>query len=295
MVEDSLILEAAPRSRARKHIVDTLIVERAPKLSRSPIWPVLRPFLYALLDYDKAKWFADAVGACDGRGALELASELLKIKVEVTGLDRIPATGRVVMVSNHPASVTDGLAVWDAIKGRRPDMMFYINADALRVVPRMSDVVIPVEWMPHKRTRQHSRETLQRTREAMEAERALMIFPAGQLAERSKTGELADTPWAPGAFSIARSFNAPIAPMYLSGPWSKLFHFFNEFSEELRDVTLFHEMLNKAGAEFRLTIGPLIPAGTLPGEAAVVAPAVKAYVEKVLPYTPDQPFVFQRG
>jgi putative hemolysin len=127
----------------------------------------------------------------------------------------------------------------------------------------------------------------------MDAERALMIFPAGQLAEKVKGREAADTPWAPGAFTVARNFNAPIVPMHLSGPWSTLFHFFNGISEELRDVTLFHEMLNKAGGEFHLTVGPLIPAGALPNDSAAVAPALKAYVEQVLPRHPDEPFVFR--
>lgn len=296
MVEHSVTAPLPPRAAARPHIVDTLIAERAPRLSRTPAWPVMRPLLYALLGYGRARRFADTVAARGGRETLELVSQILKLQVTATGLDRIPATGRLVLVCNHPTSVTDGLAVWDALKAVRPDLMFFINADAMRVVPRLSEVMIPVEWMAHKKTREHSRSTLRRTREAMEAERALMIFPAGQLAERVKgrpgqRRRSADTPWAPGAFAMARSFAAPIIPMHLTGPWSNLFHFFNGFSEELRDVTLFHEMLNKAGRAFHLTVGPPIPPGALTGEAPAMAAALKDYVERVLPADPDQPFI----
>lgn len=282
-----------PQGRTGDHIVDILIAERAPRLSRTPVWPVMRPFLYALLGYGKARRFADAVADREGRETLELVSRMLDLKVEVRGLERIPREGRLVLVCNHPTSVTDGVAVWDGLKSVRPDLTFYINADAMRVTPGFESVAIPVEWMAHKKTRAHSRSTLRRTREVMEAEGALMIFPAGQLAERvrhARGRQARDTPWNPGAFAIARSFAAPIAPMHLTGPWSTLFQFFHGVSEELRDVTLFHEMLNKAGGEFRLTIGPLIPAGALPADAPAVARAMKDYVETVLPEHPDRAF-----
>lgn len=278
------------RRRKRDHIVDRLIAERAPKLSRSPVWVGLRPMLYALLGYRKARKFADVLETRGGREALDIVSELLHVRVQATGLEHVPKTGRLVAICNHPTSVTDGIAVYDALKAVRPDLMFYANADALRVVPALDEVLIPVEWMDSKRTREHARMTVNRTRLAMEDERALMIFPAGQLARRTKGRQAADTPWAPGAFTVARKFAAPILPMHLEGPWSTLFHFFDGFSEELRDVTLFHNMLNKAGGHFTLTIGPVIPAGTLPGDATAAAVAMKAYVEHTLPANPDQPF-----
>lgn len=78
--------------------------------------------------------------------------------------------------------------------------------------------------------------------------------------------------------------------MHLSGPWSTLFHFFDRFSSELRDVTLFHELLNKQGGRFRLTIGPPVAPGDLPLDAAIAAASMKGYVEQILPTDPDRPY-----
>ena len=83
-------------------------------------------------------------------------------------------------------------------------------------------------------------------RGAFEAERCVVLFPAGRLA-RMEDGALTDPEWAPTAASLARKYRAPIVPIHVSGPYSRLFHFFNRFSAELRDVTLFHELLNKKG------------------------------------------------
>ncbi|WP_421933912.1 GNAT family N-acetyltransferase [Phenylobacterium sp.] len=287
----SVATEALPARRAyHDHIVDTLIAERAPKLSGGAAWPLIRPLLYRLLDYRKARTMADDIAQMSGRQALEHVSALLDVKVSVRGLERIPAHGRVVLICNHPTGIADGIAVYDAVKGLRPDLCFYANADAHRVSPAFSEVLIPVEWVEAKRTRERTRLTLNLTREAMEAERALAIFPAGRLARKAPDGTLMDPPWMPSAFSIARKYEAPIVPMHLSGPWSTLFHLFNDFSGELRDITLFHELLNKRGRAFDLTVGPLIPPEALDPDVNLATLAVKAYIAGVLPHQPDRPF-----
>ena len=52
-------------------------------------------------------------------------------------------------------------------------------------------------------------------------------------------------------------------------------------------MTLFHELLNKRGRRFRLTVGPLIGAGQIDAEDA---PALQAYVEEQLAAEPDVAF-----
>jgi putative hemolysin len=282
--------ETHRQRRRHEHIVDRLIVERAPKLAGGWAWPVLRPLLYGILDYAKARRMADAIAPMGGRAALAHVSALLAVNVSVSGLERIPRTGRLVMICNHPTGIADGIAIHDALKGVRPDLMFYANADAHRVAPGFDEVLIPVEWVEDKRTRERTRLTLQMTRQAMEAERALVIFPAGRLARRGKDGVIVDPAWAPSAVSVARKYEATIIPLHLSGPTSQLFHFFNRFSGELRDITLFHELLNKRGGVFDLIVGHPVPAGALPADAVEATAAMRAFVEQVLPRDPDRRF-----
>ncbi|HEX2561263.1 GNAT family N-acetyltransferase, partial [Phenylobacterium sp.] len=226
--------------RRRAHIIDVLIEERAPKLSSSPAWPLIRPALYSVLHYRKARRMADHIAPLPGKTALEHISEQLALKVRACGLERIPERGRVILIANHPTGIADGIALYDAVKGRRPDICFYANSDAHRVCPSFDDILIPVEWVEAKRTRERTRTTLQQTKAAMEAERALAIFPSGRLARRAPDGTLADPPWMTSALSIARKYETPVVPVHVAGPWSTMFHFFNRFSAELRDITLFH-------------------------------------------------------
>ena len=277
-------------ARVRDHIVDVLIAERAPKLAASPAWPMLRPLLYSFLDYGKARRMADAIGPLPGRAALEHVADLLRVKVEARGLENVPTQGRLIVVCNHPTGIADAIAVYDALKAIRPDICFYANSDAHRVSPRFDEVLIPVEWVEAKRTRERTRETLMLTRAALEAERCLVIFPAGRLARMQADGRLADPPWAPSAVSLARRYEAPILPVHMAGPWSGMFHLFNRFSTELRDITLFHELLNKRGRAFALAVGAPILPEVLEGEPTDVALRLKRFVERDLAAHPGLAF-----
>ena len=280
----------AVRRDARDHIVDRLIAERAPKLAGSAAWPLLRPLLYAMLDYGKARRMAEAIGPMQGRAALDYVSSLLALKTRTSGLERVPASGRLILVCNHPTGIADGVAVFDALKATRPDICFYANADAHRVVPGFGEVLIPVEWVEAKRTRERTRTTLTLTRQALEAERCLAIFPSGRLARREPDGVLRDPTWMSSAVSLARKYDAPVLPIHVAGPYSAMFHFFHGFSEELRDITLFHELLNKRGRAFDLTVGPMIAPEALDGDPTEVSARLKTYVETGLPADRDRPF-----
>lgn len=277
-------------SPADPHIVDVLIAERAPRLTGSPLWPLIRPPLYSLLGYREARAMADAVAGLSGEATLDHVADLLDLRVSTLNLDRVPASGRCIVVANHPTGIADGVAVFDALRKRRRDSIYFANADALRVSPRLGEAVIPVEWVVAKRTRDKTRATLNAAKAAFEAERCVVLFPAGRLARVGRDGSLTDPDWAVTAASLARKYAAPIVPIHVSGPYSHLFHLFHRFSDELRDITLFHEMLNKKKKPFRLTVGLPIPPSRLDIDAARATYALKAFTERVLPSQPDADF-----
>ena len=272
-----------------KHIVDVLIEERAPKLSASPLWPFVRPPLYAVLNYAKARRMADAIAPMSGRDAIDHISKLLSVHLDLRGLERTPRSGSFVALCNHPTGITDGIAVYDAIRRVRPDVLFYANSDAHRVCARFDETLIPVEWMLTKRTRERTRTTLRMTEKAVSEGKPIVIFPAGRLA-RQRNGHLIDPEWMASAVSIARKYDLPILPIAVAGPYAFWFHTFAGISGELRDITLFHELLNKQGKTYRLNVGPTIVPDEIAGDAVSVTRRIKYYVERVLLHDPDAKF-----
>lgn len=267
-------------------MVDQLIEERAPGLAASPAWPVVSFLLRPLLNYRAARRMADAIAPLEGTAALDHVSGLLRLDARACGIERVPARGACLVMANHPTGIADGIAMYDVLHPRRPDLCFFANADSLRVCRGLDDVIVPVVWPAEKRTPASSKVTLRKARQAFDAERAVVVFPAGALARR-KDGRIQDPPWEHSAVALARRHAVPIVPVHVTGPFPRLFHLFDRFSSELRDVTLFHELLNKVGGAYRLTFGHPIAAGDLEENNEAATMRLKDHVERVLPHDPD--------
>jgi len=143
------------------HIVEELIAERAPKLLAKPrLFKAIKPTLYKMLAYEDAVEMVDTVEPLTGRQAFTVVTDKVRPQTQVEAMSNLPARGACVVIANHPTGLADGLAVFQAIKERRPDHVFLANADALRVIPKCEDIIIPVEWVKSKRTHAKARDTL---------------------------------------------------------------------------------------------------------------------------------------
>lgn len=263
------------------HIIEQLIAERARKLmKRQRVWRVVRPGLYKALGYQKAVTMADAIADVSGWDAFVHVSKMLDLSVRISGLEHVPSAGKIMVISNHPTGLADGLFVFDALKKTRPDLVFMANADALRVTPGGGDIIIPVEWVKEKRSPSKARATLKSLKTALGNERAVVIFPSGVLAKMGWRG-LVDKPWNPTAISAARKNNVPIIPLRIHARNSAQYYVFERLNNELRDITLFHEMFNKTGSSPELIFGPPIDPASLPKGAAHAAQAVRDIVEEL--------------
>jgi putative hemolysin len=271
------------------HIVDVLIEERCPKLRSSPAWPVARPLLYSILGYRKARAMADELMALPGRESFDRLSRQLAFDLSVYGIERLPARGRCIVAANHPTGLADGVAVWDLLKQVRGDIVFFANADAVRVNPQFEDVIIPVEWVVEKRSPAKTRETLKRAAKTFAQEKCVVIFPSGRLAYR-EAGRLLEKDWFPTVVGLARKQEAPIIPLNLDARNSALYYLFCDLSNELRDITLFNELLNKRGSKFRMTFGEAIAPDRLAGDPVMLTEALKQHVAYSLLTDPDARF-----
>ncbi|MGC1261396.1 MAG: 1-acyl-sn-glycerol-3-phosphate acyltransferase, partial [Jannaschia helgolandensis] len=125
---------------------------------------------------------------------------------------------------------------------------------------------VPVEWREDKRTVSKTRETMQLTRKALEAGRLGVIFPSGRLAKRRGL-RLHERPWMASAAMIARKFELPVIPLHIRARNSAMFYAFDAIHPTLRDITLFHETLNKDVQPYHLTFGRPLDGALLPKDA----------------------------
>ncbi len=257
------------------HIVDELIEERSKGLRTRPwLWKFITTALYPILGYKKAIALIDAVQDKEALDILRHVSDLLELRIETTGLEHVPKTGKAMLVANHPAGIADGIAVYDALRERREDLVIFANRDAIRMAPGLASHIIPVEWVEEKRTRERQREMIKHIVEAFREEKLVIIFPSGRLAYLRWKG-LTERPWQTTAVNLAQKYQCNIIPMHIKARNSAFFYFVSLFSEELRDITLFHELLNKKRQKYRMRIGAPVSAE---GDIREVTDQLERYV-----------------
>lgn len=251
-----------------QEIVDQLIEERAPWMRRQDISARLaRGLLHQVLHYRRTISIAETLRPMPAADILGALANRIANHLEVTGLENLPATGPAIVVSNHPTGIADGIVLYGALAQTRPDLFIFANADALRVLPQLSDLIAPVEWRPERRTHKQNRETLVYAQAAFEAGRLGLIFPSGRLAKR-RWLSLHERPWMASAAMLARKYALPVIPLHITARNSALFYLFDRIHPTLRDITLFHEVLNKAHQPYRITVGTPIDPATLPSGSA---------------------------
>ena len=247
-----------------KDRIDPLIEERAPWLFRGrPGTGFARAVLNRALSYDRTVEIAEAFRDAPSDEIMGAMGQMLARTVTASGLHNIPRHGPALIVANHPTGIADGIVLWHLLAPIRPDLYLFANRDVLRVMPQMGNVIAPVEWRPEKRSHGKTRETMAFARDAVEAGRLGIIFPSGRLAKRQGL-RLYERPWMASAAMLARKFELPVIPVNLRARNSVLFYLFDMIHPTLRDITLFHETLNKARQPYVVTVGEEISPAALP-------------------------------
>lgn len=267
--------------------LDPLIAERAPWLySGKPHHTLARALMMRLLRYPRSIALASEFRDLPTEEIMRRISALIVRDIRVDGLDNIPATGPALIVSNHPTGIADGIVLHAVVSAVRDDLFIYANHDMIRVLPQTEELIAPVEWRMEKRSHAKTKYTMDYTRQALGQGRIGLIFPSGRLAKRHGL-TLHERPWMTSAAMIARKFGVPVIPLHIRARNSALFYLLDALHPTLRDVTLFNEVLNKAGHTYRVTIGRPIDPATLPARSEDGIEALRRAVLDLPPPGPD--------
>jgi len=246
---------------------DPLIAERAPWLFEDRFYAIpARAVLMSMLGYRRSLALAELYRDWPVERIMHHLAGLLARNVKVSGLENIPRQGPALIVSNHPTGIADGIILHSLIWPLRPDLFIYTNSDILRLLPQFDRLIVPVEWRLEKRSMAKTRATMALTKAALEAGRLGVIFPSGRLAKRRGL-HLHERPWMTSAAMLARRYSLPVIPLKIQARNSALFYLFDLIHPSLRDITLFHETLNKDRQPYRIAVGEPISAAALPASS----------------------------
>lgn len=186
---------------------------------------------------------------------IEQVLDYFNFSYSITHRDRnnIPATGRVVIVANHPLGALDGLALLKLVGEIRRDVKIIVN-DILMNFNAVENLLLPVDNLS-KSTRKSS---ITNIINSLNNDEAVIVFPAGEVS-RIRPNGVRDGKWTSGFLSFAKKTNSPILPMHVSARNSSLFYGSSMVYKPLAGMLLAHEIFNKASKTISIRVGQLIP------------------------------------
>jgi putative hemolysin len=149
----------------------------------------------------------------------------VSIRVAPEEVARIPATGPVVVVANHPFGGLEGLALAKMLLSVRPDTRILANF-LLSRLPELRELFVFADPFGGGAAAGRNIGSLRESLRVLEGGGLLALFPSGAVARpRLENGRLtvADPDWNPAVAWLVRKSQATVVPVHFSGRNSWLF------------------------------------------------------------------------
>ena len=171
-------------------------------------------------------------------------------------LDRIPKTGPVVVVANHPHGMVDGLVMAELIGRVRADYRILTRAFLTDLDEDASQFLIPVPF-PHQDDAQEKMVEMRKASMAHLADGGLIaLFPSGVVASsNSMFGPMIEDDWNLFTAKMIRKSGARVVPLFFQGANSRWYQMANQISPTLRQSLLIHEIVRACGKPQKPIVG----------------------------------------
>lgn len=237
--------------------VEQMIAQKSPQFfEKSPL--ITRPtlsLLKRLFHENEVNQFLEKNDGCVGFEFIDCVLDHFNFSYQVSQVDRrnIPASGRVVIIANHPLGALDGLALLRLIGEIRPDVKIVAN-DMLMGFDGLKNLVLPVDNIGGRTARQQ----LKAIMSCLHNEEAVIIFPAGEVSRISPSG-VKDQKWNQNYLKIAHKTNSPLLPVHIGGRNSMLFYTSSIVYRPLSTLQLANEMFRQRNRKIPMQVGQSIP------------------------------------
>jgi len=196
--------------------VEALLKEKNPALHKKlPRWVI--KYLERIVHQKKINTFLDSFGHLKNQEFCQAVLDYLKIDISFHGMHRIPKTGPVILVFNHPLGGVDGVAFIAALKEYRKDLVFLVNDILLHITP-LNELFVGTNKHGKNKT-----DTREKIKSMFNSDKAICIFPAGMVS-RKQGGTIRDLEWKRTFVTYAIETGHPIVPIRIEGKLSRFFY-----------------------------------------------------------------------
>ena len=234
--------------------LEPTLAARYPRLFRSAQRPLLRGLLRGFgrwSGFEEIRGFLTEHGHLHGLPFVEAALRFLDLRYTVDQIEsaRIPETGRLLIVANHPCGALDALALLDFVGRIRSDVRIVAN-DLLAGIDGLAPLVLPVRMLGG----QPQPSNFKAIEAALGEGRCVILFPAGEVSRLGLRG-IADGPWRRGLMRFALATGAPVLPVRIQACNSALFYGASALFRPAGTALLPREILRQRQQRIGLRIG----------------------------------------
>jgi putative hemolysin len=242
-------------------------------------WGLARGAVEHLLDFPRLnELYSTAATADDIDGFLDRVVQTLAIEqvLDPADLNRIPKTGPVVVVANHPLGAIDGILLARLLRSVRRDVRLMGNYHLARL-SAIKEMFLLVDPFAREGSASFNRRGVKQTLDHLKAGGCLGVFPAGEVAHlHLRQRGIVESPWSESVTRLIRKTGATVVPVHFSGRNSAAFQLLGLIHPRLRTFMLPRQVFKQYGATVEIRIGRPINPRTIADMGA--AAAVTAYL-----------------
>lgn len=173
-----------------------------------------------------------------------------------TQFGKIPKTGPLLFVANHPFGIIDGLMLCDLAIKARQNFRILLHS-RLCQDKDLAKHFLPIDFSNTKAALKTNISSKRQAQDCLRQGIPVLIFPSGMVSTADKfgLGHAKDSPWTTFAAKLVMETEAIVVPIYFHGQNSRKFHVMSHIAEPLRMALLVHEAFNKFNSTLNIDIG----------------------------------------
>ena len=209
------------------------------------------------------KWLYDQHHAnpTPGENFWEAAVRRLELRVVCNeeALARLPKSGPLVVVANHPFGVLDGVVIAYLVSRVRGDFLILTN-EVLTRAEEIRPFLLPIDFAETEAALQTNLKSRAAAKAHLLKGGCLVVFPAGGVSTtpRPWTRRAVDAEWKKFTARLIGQAQAPVVPVFFAGQNSRLFQLASHVSLTLRLSLLFKEVHDRIGSEVQVRVGDVV-------------------------------------
>lgn len=207
----------------------------------------------------------EAMGVPHGQPFWKQALDVMGIPLTTPQeqINRIPETGPLIIVANHPHGLVDGMVLAELIGRRRTDYKI-LTRSLLTGVGEIDEFMIPVPFAHEEDALQQNLDMRKKAMSHLADGGVIVLFPSGVVASSDTLmGDPVEREWNPFTAKMIQRSNAQVLPIYFPGANSRWYQIANRISATMRQGLLLYEVCHALNKPQAPVVGEMIDRDTI--------------------------------